>query len=328
MEMFENNNTDIKNHSSDSVRKKLIISSAVLGVLLAAALIFLGILLYGESGAADELPITESTGDQTVETSELTDSDTTANSVPDNQMGTTQTESGMTTEESTEEPAETTTSETEYTPDVTPTAPTVVIPEVTLPSKDVLSLPYTIPGTDLVVERIASYDGIYLEDGSDVELTGVAMILVYNAGKKPVEYASISMKYDDKTLKFELSGLASGARVACQEISRGACSSADLVECTADVALLDSFGMAASQVSLTDNGDNTITVTNLTDQNIVTVRVFYKYYMTDENVYIGGITFTAKISNLGANESVVISPSHYASGASKVIMVRTYDENV
>jgi hypothetical protein len=50
--------------------------------------------------------------------------------------------------------------------------------------------------------------------------------------------------------------------------------------------------------------------------------------MEDTHAYVGGITYTAKISNLKANESIVITPSHYASGASKVMMVRTYDEDV
>lgn len=328
MGKYDKNKIVNRQGSNASVRKRLIVLISVFAVLLIAAIALLVILSTGASSAVDEIPVQESTAEQTISTSLETETQTIPTTVETTIVETTEPVTETTTAP-TEEPTETDSHKTTYTPPaVTPTVPAVVIPEVTIPPKVVLSLPYTIPGTNLVLERIAAYDGVFLEDGSDVELTGVAMVLVHNAGSQPVEYANISMKYDDKVLNFEVSGLSAGARVACQEKNRAGCSNMDLVECTADVAVLDTFGMASDQVTVVDNGDNTLTVTNLTGQNIVTVRIFYKYYMADENAYIGGITFTAKISDLGANESVVISPSHYASGASTVIMVRTYDEDV
>lgn len=47
--------------------------------------------------------------------------------------------------------------------------------------------------------------------------------------------------------------------------------------------------MSEDQVRVTDNGDNSLTVTNLTQEPIVCVRVFYKYYMEDLDVYVGGL---------------------------------------
>ena len=67
------------------------------------------------------------------------------------------------------------------------------------------------------------------------------------------------------------------------------------------------------------------TVPNLTDQKIPAVRIFYKFYMEDEAAYVGGITYTAKITNLDAGTSQTITPSHYLKGSSKIMMVRTYD---
>ena len=191
-----------------------------------------------------------------------------------------------------------------------------------------LTLPYVIPGSSIVIQRVAPYNGIYLEDGSDASVTGVAMVLLYNAGSEAVEYSKISMKYDDKTLSFEASAIPAGGIVVAQELSRNSCASGDLLECTADVASLAALGKAEDQIKIEDNGNNSITVTNLTDKDITTVRIFYKYYMEDTNAYVGGITYTAKISNLKANESIVITPSHYASSGSTVVMVRTYDEDV
>ena len=82
--------------------------------------------------------------------------------------------------------------------------------------------------------------------------------------------------------------------------------------------------MSEDQVRVTDNGDNSLTVTNLTQEPIVCVRVFYKYYMEDLDVYVGGIAYTAKVTDLQPGEEVQIIPSHYAAGSSRIVMVRTY----
>lgn len=205
------------------------------------------------------------------------------------------------------------------------TQPPATQPPATQPPKTVIHLPYTIPGTTLTIQRVAGYDGIYLEDGSDAQVSGVAMMMLTNVGRQAVEYARITLTYDDKVLTFEVSGLKAGAVVAVQEASRSGCAFGDLTACSADVAVVDELGMAEEYISVTDNGNNTLTVTNLTDKELVTVRIFYKYYMEDEKAYVGGITYTAKISNLKANEAIVINPSHYASGACEVVMVRVYD---
>ena len=86
--------------------------------------------------------------------------------------------------------------------------------------------------------------------------------------------------------------------------------------------------MSESEVKVTDNGNNTLTIQNLTNETIPTVRVFYKYYMKNEGLFVGGIAFTVRISRLGAGASVTIQPSHYTSQTSRVVMVLTYDSEV
>ncbi len=83
--------------------------------------------------------------------------------------------------------------------------------------------------------------------------------------------------------------------------------------------------MSSDQVEVTEHGGNSLTVTNLTGASIPVVRVFYKYYLEDMDAYVGGIAYTAKVENLEAGASVQITPTHYASGSSRVVMVRTYD---
>ena len=50
------------------------------------------------------------------------------------------------------------------------------------------SFPYAIPGSDLVIEQINSYDGIFFEDGTDREVSNVSAIVLANKGEKALEY--------------------------------------------------------------------------------------------------------------------------------------------
>ena len=140
-----------------------------------------------------------------------------------------------------------------------------------------------------------------------------------------VEFARITLSCDGMPITFELSDLPSGATVVAQESSQTAYQDGVYRDCTADIAEIDVLEQSTEQISVQENGDGSLTVSNLTDSLIPCVRVFYKFYMTDEDVYVGGITYTAKLTDLEAGGSQTIIPSHYSLGYSKVVMVRTYD---
>lgn len=84
----------------------------------------------------------------------------------------------------------------------------------------------------------------------------------------------------------------------------------------------------SDKISVVDNGNNTLTIKNLTNEMIPTVRVFYKYYMTDEDVFVGGIAFTVRLTRLAAGATITIQPSHYNSATSRVVMTQVYDSEV
>ena len=77
-----------------------------------------------------------------------------------------------------------------------------------------------------------------------------------------------------------------------------------------------------------ETAEGSLLVTNITETDIPCIRIFYKFYMYDTNVYVGGITYTAKVTNLAAGASCIVTPSHYLQGYSKIIMVKTYDTEV
>ena len=209
--------------------------------------------------------------------------------------------------------------------------PSVVIP----PEKDPetgeeigISFPCTIPGYDISIEKMGPYSGIFVEDGSNANVKNVAMLMVKNNGDYPVEYIQIRVLCGQEELLFDVSALPAGERLVVQEktgktiLAEKATSASALVVRRADME------MSESKVQVVDNGDNTLTVKNLSNETIPTIRVFYKYYMEDENLFIGGIAFTVRVSMLGAGASVEIQPSHYTSRTSRVVMILTYDSEV
>lgn len=206
-----------------------------------------------------------------------------------------------------------------------PTLPEPEEPAGELEENRQISFPYTIPNTSLVIESIASYDGIFLEDGSDTSVTGIYSMMLKNNGDKDVEYARIALSCNGTPITFEVSDIPSGATVVAQEINKTAYQNGTYSNCSADLAESDGLEQSEDIVSVKEDPDGALTVTNLTDSQIPCVRIFYKFYMNDENAYVGGITYTAKLVNLEAGAEQTIVPSHYSQGYSKVVMVRTYD---
>ena len=204
--------------------------------------------------------------------------------------------------------------------------PVVVIPD---PDKvqPGLQFPCAVPGHDLTIEKLAPYAGLFVEDGTNAQVTDVAMILVHNTGKDALEYTEITVKFAQETLVFQITALPAGQRMVVQEKTCKSVPAGEPLEATALVVHRAQMAIAP-ELTVKDNGDNTLTVTNLTDQTIPTVRVFYKYYMEKEDLFVGGIAFTLRIINLHADSSMVVQPAHFISGSSRVVMALTYDTQV
>lgn len=188
-----------------------------------------------------------------------------------------------------------------------------------------ISFPYTIPGTSLVVTKIDSYDGIFLEDGSDRSVTGICALVLTNSGKTDVEYADITVKQGSRELLFKATVLKAGCTVVVQEANAAAYASGSYESCTAQVAEAEELEMHADQVKVAENQDGSFTVTNLTGKTIVGIRIFYKFCLTKGSVYVGGITYTAKVENLAPGATQTVYPTHYSFGSSEVVMVRLYE---
>ena len=191
-----------------------------------------------------------------------------------------------------------------------------------------LALPYKIPQYGLVIEKLAPYNGVFVENGSNAEGSNIAMIMVHNDSDIPLEYTRVSVMYGKEELLFDISALPAGEKMVVQEKSAKSIPEGTATSATALVVQRAEMELSEGIVGIEDNGDNTLTIHNLTDKQIPTVRVFYKYYLEEEGIFVGGIAFTVRITRLAAGGSVKVHPAHYTSQSSRVVMVLTYDSEV
>ena len=139
-----------------------------------------------------------------------------------------------------------------------------------------------------------------------------------------MEYAQIQL--EGGQLTFVVTALNAQSIAIVQEMNGTAYASRDWYECSADVAYMESMELSERIVKINENEDGTLSVANISGERIPCLRIFYKFYMEDQNAYVGGITYNVKILNLDAGQSQTVTPSHYIPGYSRIVMVKNYDE--
>lgn len=207
----------------------------------------------------------------------------------------------------------------------------VIIPTETNPQTgepEGIQFPCEVAEYGLTIEKMAAYNGMFVEDGTNAVTENVAMLLIENNGEYPVEYTQICVQYGEEQLLFDVSALPVGEKLVVQEKSGKPMPQSNASAANALVVQRADMEMSEGKVKVTDNGNNTLTIQNLTDEIIPTVRVFYKYYMQEEGIFVGGIAFTVRVTRLGAGASVTVQPAHYTSRTSRVVMVLTYETEV
>jgi hypothetical protein len=133
------------------------------------------------------------------------------------------------------------------------------------------------------------------------------------------------MQCNDKQLVYELKTLEPKGVIIVQESTAAIYEDGEYSDCSAEIATMDSMEMSTSYISIDETDTGAIRITNISEKDIPSVRIFYKFYKSETKVLLGGITYTTKISDLKKGETREIVPSHYEKGASRIMMVRTYD---
>jgi hypothetical protein len=204
-----------------------------------------------------------------------------------------------------------------------PESSTVVIEPESAEEDGELQFPFEIKGYDMEIVGLGAYTGVFVEDGSNEQVSGVAMLQVKNTGTAVIEYAELQVEVFLEILNFKIAALPAGESAVLLEQQRKMMPEEAPQKCVATVVQRESMGMSKEKISVTDAGDNRLLIKNLTDQKQSNIRVFYKYYMADKEVFWGGIAFSLKVPELEAGKELMIQPAHYQSGACQIVMVST-----
>ncbi len=188
----------------------------------------------------------------------------------------------------------------------------------------IIQFPYTIPNSNVVIQKITGYSGVFVENGADTETVNTAAAIISNNNSSSVEFVNVTLECNGEILNFQASDIPSGATVVAMENNQSEFINGTYYNCQADIAWLDELDMSESQVKVEENEEGYLEVTNISDDDIPCIRIFYKYYMKEENMFVGGITYTVKVNELKKGKMVTVTPTHYVPGASKVVMIRTY----
>lgn len=172
----------------------------------------------------------------------------------------------------------------------------------------------------LSVLEYGSFDGVYVEDGSDEDVEDIFCILVQNTSGGYLDYGVIHAQIGEKIGQFVVTGLPAGQSAWVLEKDRMTIDNQD------DFAYLE---QTVSQIRTEDMIDprvkaeprnGSIVLTNQGEQSVDFVQVYYKQLHSDGN-FLGGITYTVKAENLVPGQSLTVLTGHSKIDGCKIVRI-------
>ncbi len=180
-------------------------------------------------------------------------------------------------------------------------------------------------GDGIELKSISSYDGPFLEDGSDESVSGVMQATVSNNGENDIEFAYLRVTdKEGNVYSFKITCLLRGETMTVLEENRTEYKS-DMGFETAKLENVAEFvsvpDLHSDIFALLING-NTVTVINDDVVAHSNICICYKNY--NGEIISGGITYRISIPYLEAGESAEVSTAHFDDSTSRCIFI-TYD---
>lgn len=179
-----------------------------------------------------------------------------------------------------------------------------------------VSFPKTLEGTPLVVKGITGYEGPYVEDGTDEEVTDVAALTVYNAGEKRIGEAVITVKTEQESMCFVLTELPAGEAAIVLEQERKQWVPQRLLDWQASY-VQTKVEQAAVEVRVL--ADGYLEISNLMEVPLQSITLLHKTWSEVFGGYLGGITYRTRIEALQPGQLLLIKPDHFAPNVSRII---------
>ena len=174
----------------------------------------------------------------------------------------------------------------------------------------------------VTVEKVGRYAGIFVEDGSDEIVSDVFAITVVNNSDKMLQYAQVVITCGGEEYTFDMSTIPAGARAQVLEKDKKALPE-DLSGAQTVLNTITEFQEEPSlypQVFEITALSHSIDIKNISKNNIDgDIYVYYKTKVGD--LYMGGITYRAKVSDLASGEEKSAYASHFYGSDSEILFV-------
>ena len=183
-----------------------------------------------------------------------------------------------------------------------------------------ITFPYAVPGTNLVIEALVYYDGPFLENGSDLELFNSVALLLRNTSAQGITEAEITMQ-GNLIWCFRAMDISPNATVLVVESGGAKYEDNHVTACTG-WSKVEPGGWDPEKYLYIDSPDiGTVCITNITDTELTGIRLLYKNWLPQNEIYVGGITYEFCIERIAAGQTVTLRPEHYVKGYSRFIKI-------
>lgn len=203
----------------------------------------------------------------------------------------------------------------------------VVVHQGETPTQPQIHFPYSIYGTDLTIEALSFYEGPYLEDGTYEEVCDVAALVVHNTGAQTLSKVSITVQTEKEALLFEGNWLLPGKTCVLLEKNKSIYANETVRHCEGISRVTAFENLLDGQVAVNEESIDRLKVTNLSENSLSHLRIVYKNYLTQTDMYMGGITYEIGIDGLAPGQCYTLTPPYYVKDYSKVIFAYTVQNN-
>ncbi len=184
-----------------------------------------------------------------------------------------------------------------------------------------LGFPFGVPGTELVVLAMTDYDGVYLEDGSVEEVTGITAVILENKGTKLLEQARVELRQGDERLSFRLEYLPAGEKILVLEENRKRYLAAPVTG--ADGHAVWTQDPIPGLVTVRKAREKILMITNPGPLPLNDLILYYKTYDYEQGMFLGGIAYQSTIHHLAPGKTWFAELGYYIPGQSRIITIKT-----
>lgn len=182
-------------------------------------------------------------------------------------------------------------------------------------------LPFSIRQTGLVAEAMVCYEGVFMEDNTASDICNVAALMIKNAGGSGVTDGIVMVWQGGRELRFEVSQLPPGSAVLVLEREAQAYSREPLEACQGWAVCEETGWDIGSYIAIEEIAPGGVTVTNIREEMLCGVRLYYKTEYPEGGFYLGGITYELELGTLEPGQTVELYPEHYCCGSSRILRI-------